>query len=477
VRPAAAHQTIAVTLARWISPLAMATSLVLASPAPPSAARPIRWDDLPAPIQRRLQTAGIDDRSFEAFRQDHERRTQARVVEGDLDALVYFALQSMAFTKAPPIEPALSARTFVEGLDEETRKRFLTGGAIASDRVPAPARQRLTALVPALRNPPPGSRLEYFRDIVSRRTSAEPEGDFLVGQYVRAMRFLYEKEFVAQRTGADAVAALYRERGLSTDTAVEAGYLVHLGLATLKALEPSRRIRRVLVVGPGFDLAPRTGLVEAGPPESYQPYAIVDSLVSLGLARLDDLVVVGGDVNPRVVEHLEAAGTRDVSLTLVTGVGDSGAVALGEDYRRYFDAIGRAIGAPLPAPALPARYSGHLRKAVRVRSEATRAVGGLTLDIATDRVDGDGFDLVVATNVLPYLDDRLLTLALANVAAMLTPGGIFLHNESRPLLGEVTRELDLPLQQARTAVIATVGGAPPLADAVLIHEKAHPPAR
>ena len=42
------------------------------------------------------------------------------------------------------------------------------------------------------------------------------------------MRFVYQKEFVAQRAArpADAVADLYRSRGLSTDTAVEAGYLV-----------------------------------------------------------------------------------------------------------------------------------------------------------------------------------------------------------------------------------------------------------
>jgi len=80
-------------------------------------------------------------------------------------------------------------------------------------------------------------------------------------------------------------------------------------------------------------------------------------------------------------------------------------------------------------------------------------------------------DLIVATNVLPYLDDTLVSMALANISAMLAPGGAFLHNESRSLLTEVTRGVDLPLRQARTGVIATVRGAAPLSDAVLIHEK------
>ncbi len=475
VRPAGVRSGTITCLTLGIASVALAISLGLSATAPLSP-RHIRWDDLPSAIQRRFRGAGLDERSFEAFRQDHERRTQARVVEGDLDALVYYALQSTAFTKLPPIEPALSAKAFVEGFDVETRRRFLSGETIASARVPAPVRQRLEALLPALREPPPRSRLEYFRDILLRQPRmGSGSEDVLLAQYVRAMRFLYEKEFVAQRTGgADAVATLYRERGLSTDTAVEAGYIVHVGLATLKALDPSRRIRRVLIIGPGFDLAPRTGLIEAGPPESYQPYAVVDSLLSIGLSRLEDLVVVGADVNPRVVDHLEGAGTHDVSVTLVTGVGDAGAVTLQEDYRQYFNDIGRSIGVPLTAPVLPARYDGHLRKALRVRADVRRVVSGVGLDIATDRVNlvgGGTFDLVVATNVLPYLDDTLLTMALANIAAMLEPGGAFLHNESRRLLGEVTSELDLPLQQARTGVIAIVRGAPPLSDAVLIHEK------
>src|SRR4030095_13068624 len=128
----------------------------------------------------------------------------------------------------------------------------------------------------------------------------------LIREYVRVMRFIYQKEFVAQRSEqpSTAVAELYRTRGLSTDTAVEAGYVVYLGLGVLKALEPDRRIRRVLIVGPGMDLAPRTGLVEEGPPESYQPWAVIDALLSLGLARADNREIVGAAINPRVVEPL-----------------------------------------------------------------------------------------------------------------------------------------------------------------------------
>jgi predicted TPR repeat methyltransferase len=99
-----------------------------------------------------------------------------------------------------------------------------------------------------------------------------------------------------------------------------------------------------------------------------------------------------------------------------------------------------------------------------------QAIDGLRLDVAADRLAGDRVDLVVATNIFPYLDDVELTLALANIAAILAPGGILLHNEARPLVGELTSELDLPLTHSRTAVLATVrGSATPLYDRVFIH--------
>jgi len=56
------------------------------------------------------------------------------------------------------------------------------------------------------------------------------------------------------------------------------------------------------------------------------------------------------------------------------------------------------------------------------------ARGDVRLNIVTDRLDGDGFDLIVATNVFVYYDVLDQALALANVASMLRPGGFFLTN-------------------------------------------------
>ena len=116
--------------------------------------------------------------------------------------------------------------------------------------------------------------------------------------------------------------------------------------------------------------------------------------------------------------------------------------------------------------------SGHLQKSVQVSAAAARALRAEPLDIVTERLTGAPFDLVIATNILPYFDDQQLALAASNIAAMLAPGGLFLHNEARPILGELTAALGLPFEQSRHAVIATVTGAPaPLFDSVFLHLK------
>jgi len=64
-----------------------------------------------------------------------------------------------------------------------------------------------------------------------------------------------------------------------------------------------------------------------------------------------------------------------------------------------------------------------------------------------------------------------LMLAMSYVAAMLAPHGVFLHNEPRPLIGEVGQRLGLDFEQSRVVTIATVSGAPPLVDSVFLHRR------
>ncbi len=151
---------------------------------------------------------------------------------------------------------------------------------------------------------------------------------------------------------------------------------------------------------------------------------------------------------------------------------DSETVTLSAEYRDYFARLGRAIADVSAPPASSTPVNGHLRSTVRVGPAAARALEAERLDIVTERLDGRPFNLVVATNILPYFDDGELMLAMSNIAAMLAPGGVFLHNETRPVMGDVTTAVGLPFEQSRHVVIATVRGAPaPLFDSVWLHRK------
>jgi SAM-dependent methyltransferase len=429
------------------------TIALAAGPAaqPARSSRPAAWPDLPAAIQARLQSAGVSSDSFPALLERLNRTHAQRVREGDLDHLVFYLLQSTHFTREPAIEPAVSAKAFVESMPAADRARYLREGKLDVARVPTAVLARTRDFSRALDARDRDPRLVFFRQLAE---AALPSGrareDAIVAEYARTMRFLYQKEFVARHAPdpADAVASLYRSRGLSTDTAIEAGYLVSIGIGVMRSLSPDRRVRRVLVVGPGLDLAPRTGFSDTAPPESYQPWAVADALLALGASKRGELTVVAADVNARVVAHLRREPSRVPALRKGHGIEETRGLRFVPEYREYLASIGKALDS-----------AGGLS----VRAEA--------LNIVTERLEGEPFDLVIATNILPYFDDTELALALSNIAGMLSPGGILLHNDLRRSLPAIAAAAGLPVEQARQAPIAQVTGAPPLADTVFLHQR------
>jgi hypothetical protein len=435
---------------------------------------PVSWSDLPPAIQQRLERSGLDGPRFLAWTADLRARHSARMREGDEDHLVFYALQSTRITSAPPIEPAVSARMLVATLDSDTRARFLADpSTLAPRRIPRDAHSRLRAMVRAVEKRSDDARLGYFRTLLMpKEPSPRSLGAWRAAAdrrvergYARAMRFLAEQDVEARgERAAEGVAALYRTRGLSTDSSVEAGFLVREGLATLKAIEPGRRIARVAIVGPGYDLAPRTGYHDLTPPQSLQPFAVMDALVALGLSDLASLKVTCLDINPRVVAALTTATRLGALLMVASGVTSAPNVTPTEEFQRYVETLGAAVTVEPPMAGVPPY------RRVPVAPRGVAALDPHLADIVLDRLPLDA-DLVVITNVLPYFDDRELALALANIHAMLASGGVLIHNEARPAVGEITAALGLPLVQARTAMIATVRDAPPVYDSVFIHRK------
>ena len=68
---------------------------------------------------------------------------------------------------------------------------------------------------------------------------------------------------------------------------------------------PKRRVRRVAIIGPGLDFTDKQEGYDFYPQQTIQPFAIMDSLVRLGLARANELSVTTLDLSARVNDHVD----------------------------------------------------------------------------------------------------------------------------------------------------------------------------
>jgi len=397
-----------------------------------------------------LVKRGVAEAQFHALIQSIDRETSERLRDGEADHLIFYVLQSTRFTRRPRIEPSLSAREFVQSLTPAERVKYLEGSTVSEPgrRIPAVVRERIQDFLRELGQAQSDERMSWFRHSLS---ASQRTADYLCAEYARAMRFLYRKEFAGGPGGT-----LYQSRGHSSDTRIESSFAVATALAVLKTLEPGLRIERVLIAGPGLDFAPRTDLVDAYAPQSYQPYAVADALLALGLAERDRWRIDRADINDRVIYFFnEFPKRRERRLVLLRAWDDP-------EYIDYFRSLGRQIGTDSPIAG---------GKSLVLSKEIANTIVAGRLNVITERYDPPPeYDLVVATNVLVYFNDVELALALGNIYSMLGAGGYLIHNEPRPQLEQFSAALGFPPLQARTLRLSNrAKGA--LFDTFAIHRK------
>jgi len=458
------------------------------TPRPYHAKRQIAYADIPAGLCGWLEKGGVSENNFSDHIAAINRSTAERELRGEYDHLIFFLLQSRRFTGQTKIEPALSAYEFVNGLSEPERERYLAETPEylpPEERMPKAARARMNEFIQAMDQDSDDERMTYFKTLLKNTTSkSSSPAQRLYAEYARAMRFLYRKEFASRKFNKERLAAyvasLYQDRGHSTDTQIESNFAVYTALAALKAGEksqsPSTQLNRVLIVGPGLDFAPRTDFIDMFGPQSYQPFAVADALLSLKLCDAARLQIDCVDINERVGAHLQGLRRRgEVTLSILSGVSDGAGRALSEDYKDYFRNLGSSLGRE-SAINVPPDMASRLKKSLRIGPEVTGKINADRLNIITERFersDGStpGYDLVIVTNVFPYFKPTELLFALTNISAMLAEGGYLIHNELQTIPSFFITPLGLPLRQARTVLIASSENAP-LFDGVAIHQKA-----
>jgi SAM-dependent methyltransferase len=362
----------------------------------------------------------------------HHADMRARLDRGDLDSIVNFWLYGTTFTRLPRVTA------------EELRK---PGGV---DRAEELLLRRLTDLTDAMAKPQADVRLQFARETIQRHgidvsTRQGQERARLLLASTRNQTVADNARYRSRLQAAGdldpdarlaAYGVMYQDRGLSSDTSLGVDFALAAALRGLKTagVLSAGAVKNVAIVGPGLDFTDKAEGHDFYPPQTTQPFALIDSLCRLELSHSNRIRVVAFDINRRVTDHIastQKAGVSGTPYTLQVPLDRSAGTEWTSEFVEWWKQFGRAIGEPAPVLTPPSGSAVNVR-AVRVRAAVAASVLAQELDIVVERMapaaDAEGFDLIVATNVLVYYSRFEQALALANIAHMLRPGGVLLTN-------------------------------------------------
>ena len=390
----------------------------------------LRPDLLPEPLRGLAPEAR--EAAWPGWVERRDREIRARLARGDDDTVVNFLLYGATFTGAPRPAPEQVA-------------------ALARADAPLPdvVAGRIEDFIDAVAVGSRTERVEFARSVLLRNgfDPDTPSGrdrlrSYLAGEVRRGpaetLQISRSLDDAIGRNDPDAALldrTAFRERGLSSDTSVLVDFGIEEALraAHERGVLRAGGIRRAAVVGPGLDFTDKDEGYDIYPVQTVQPFAVIDSLLALGLAEAGQLQVTAFDLNPRIIRHLEqardrAAAGRPYALALPRNLD----LAWRGELAAYWERLGAAVGAPAGDLGVPPSAGNVRVRAVHVRPDIVLALTAADLNVVLQRLaplrPDERFDLIVATDILIYYDTFEQSLALMNLARMLSPGGLLLSN-------------------------------------------------
>jgi hypothetical protein len=216
---------------------------------------------------------------------------------------------------------------------------------------------------------------------------------------------------------------------------------------------------KIAIVGPGLDFANKEKGNDFYPSQTIQPFAVVDSLLRLGLAQADTVQVYTFDISSEVNFHVSHARKNALAGRAYTiQLPWNTAARQTDEYRNgfveYWNRLGDQIGQAVPPIQVPSAAAETQTRAVRIRADVVKHLTPVDMNIVYQRAplpSPQEFDLIIGTNIFVYYDAFEQSLARANIAAMLKPGGYLLSNDKFPdaVPSELTHAVDTTLVVAR----------------------------
>ncbi len=309
--------------------------------------------------------------------------------------------------------------------------------------------KRANDLIRALASPHASEGMMELRTFLEKQgfNLKTPEGQKKIKAYMLAnlarMRdeVIHAETEIYKKSGAN-LSQQFKDRGISTDSNLYPDYMIELHLRHMmeQGLLKPGSIRRVAIVGPGLDFVNKNSGSDFYPPQTTQPFAVIDSLARLHLADPATVEVETFDISSRVNKHLarartEAAAGKSYTIQLLADPSDQWSKDYHSGFLEYWQMLGDHIGKPAPKIPVPynAAAAGIWNRAVSVRPPVVLRVTPVDMNVVFQTIPlppDKQFDLVIGTNIFVYYGSLEQSLARANLGTMIKPGGFLITNEA-----------------------------------------------
>ena len=361
---------------------------------------------------------------------DRDKEIRGRIEGGEAETLTNLLRLGVTYTKEPRI-------SFVDlqnyGKDREVNSL---------------AEKRADDLIRALAGPRLSEGMLEMRVFLEKKgfSPATPDGRKKIKAYLLA-NLAHQRDdvnkWVAELSAKKiSIYQGFKDRDISTDSNLYPDYTIELHLRKMmeQGLLKPGSVHRVAIVGPGLDFVNKNFGSDFYPPQTTQPFALIDSLARLGLADPASVDVYTFDISARVNRHIErarktAAAGKPYTIQLLCTPLEQWEAAYRAGFLDYWQKFGDRIGKPATRIAVPAAAAEIWNRAVTIRPGVVMRITPVDMNVVYQTLPlppQQQFDLVIGTNIFVYYGALEQALARANLATMIRPGGFLLTNEILP---------------------------------------------
>ena len=369
----------------------------------------------------------LDETKWSTWVQARDEEIRARVTQGEEDTLTNLLRLGVTFTKEYPITTEYMARYGESSL------------------VNSFAENRANDLIRTLAAPSPNPGILEMRALLEKKgfTFKTLEGRKAIKKYLLNNLARMRQDYLRSRETLKANRfQMFQDRGISTDSSLWPNFLIdqHLKHMVEKGLLKQGSVRRVAIVGPGLDFVNKNAGTDFYPPQTIQPFAVMDSLAKYGLADLASIELYTFDISSRVNVHIAEARKKAATgiaytVQLPWRVSDQWSDALNREFANYWNSLGKQVGRPVTAATVPSEASDIRVRAVEVRPQLVERLVPVDMNVVFQRAGlpaDQQFDIIIGTDIFVYYGDVEQSLARANIATMLKPGGYLLSDDKLP---------------------------------------------